>query len=131
MKYQIKIDRNSIEKNPKAGFRGPYLVPGILQTEVVNGEMHQTREVTRLYTLSGQPEYFFDYLPCEVQCDYCGEKFDYSLLESEWREIPSCCEDDYPDDTYEADCICPFCKQDDCCELEWERLSEIINEESK
>jgi hypothetical protein len=130
MKYQIKIDRNSIEKNPKAGFRGPYFVPGILQTEIIDGKIHQTREVNSFYTISGQAKYFFDYLPCEVQCDYCGEKFDHSLLESEWREIPSCYEEDYYfNDTYEADYICPFCKQDDCCELERENIEEVIKED--
>jgi hypothetical protein len=30
MKYTIKIDKNSIKKNPRAGFSGPYFVPGMI-----------------------------------------------------------------------------------------------------
>lgn len=42
-----------------------------------------TREMQRVSSITPEPSHFYEYLPFEVQCHMCEERFDYSELVAE------------------------------------------------
>lgn len=116
----IPIDRDTIRRNPLRGQRS-FLVPGRVQCEAVvdanSGKFHVTkrRDVQRIFTTEPQPEWLYEYLPTEVECNYCGATFDHSELQSD-----SC---DY------SERICPECGSWDCCDIEFESIDDIMQED--
>ena len=122
MNFFIPIDRKSVRKNPNAGstvyhmYAGPpeiteVFVNGILVSKTVNQPM-QT-----LHTLTPQPNYSFNHEDIEVRCESCEAMFPSSELVS----------DDVSDGDYGyswSDRCCPKCGTWDCCELEYEKLSD-------
>lgn len=133
---QIRIDKGSIRKNPNAGRTVYYREVGPPQSyeKIIDGdvviEKYNGRECIRRtkldndvyelsswmpfeiqYSLTPEPDYFFEYLSTDVSCEACGRKFDYSLLEDDW-----------PNDECRVINICPFCKEPNCCEIEYEQL---------
>jgi len=70
-------------------------------------------DVLRYRTLTPDPDFLFRYVPTVVECAECHERFDYSDLES----------DEIDDDIW-SDRVCPKCHAFDCCELEFENLTQ-------
>lgn len=113
VKYIVKINKETIKENPRAGQTVFYLPIGKPVTEYnEDGSIksvvypHQIIE-----TLVPQPKFIYDYLPTLVKCEFCGAEFDYNKLESE----------DY-DDYGWSENVCPKCHARDCCEIEFEKL---------
>lgn len=69
-----------------------------------------------IYTIGGEPKYFYSYGPTKIKCDTCDKIFLHTEL----------CKGEYDvDDEYEySDTICPFCDAFKCCELTFEALDE-------
>ena len=148
MKFNIKIDRNSIRKNPNAG-RTTYKIPGIKQefkdevtvrkfvrfgenqswqqisvdkTESVRTEI----PIQVIHSLSPEPDYLYNYAVTEITCLYCGNVFPHTDLKEEFVDgywDPEI-QDQYYWDYYKKN-ICPSCGSTDCCELEFEKLSDV------
>ncbi len=118
MKYTIKIDRNSIKKNPNAGFRGPYYVPG--KTDC-NADGSVSRNITPVYMINGEPEYSYDLIYPDITCQHCGSVSSYNELEDE-EYVDD--DDDYCISTN----ICPKCKTSDCCQIEFETLKDALKD---
>lgn len=115
-KYIVKIDRNSIKKNPKAGQRWGYHVPGNTCTEP-DGSI--SRHVTYVESLSLEPKVFYEYEDTEIECKYCKSRFDYKdLLEDE-------CYDEDENEEYSVS-VCPYCNKTDPCELEFENITKVL-----
>lgn len=118
MKTKIKIDRNSISINPNAG-RTHSIFPGkVLQNE----DGSQYRQLQTIYH-APISTYSFSYEKTNVECDYCKAVFDFSELSDTWG-------DDYDGGEYFVENICPKCKEGQCCEIEFEKIEEAINENS-
>lgn len=110
-KTLIKIDRSSIRRNHEfdqwsSGVR--QFVRG--QHE---GEMIETT------TMSPPPEWFYKFIPAKVTCRDCGAEFMDTELKSDWAV-------DGDGDDYEINRICPKCGESDCCELEFERIEDVV-----
>lgn len=168
MKYLVKIDRDSIKRNPIAGktssieyvgsemkftFSGksiPKTIKDNWDMELIVNEIVETEEGLYLNGLihSGNdhlleqlrsegvnvqvvhehlpikheplPDYIFKFEATQVQCVACDNRFKHTDLE----------EDLLVDGSYKQTLIkniCPFCKTSDCCELEYENISDVIN----
>jgi len=55
----------------------------------------------------------FEYVPTEVTCESCERTFLHTKLES--------ADDEFGDDYYYSDCVCPFCYEWDCCDIQFEQ----------
>lgn len=110
------IDLASIQKNPNAG-RKSYLVPGKLNTYTKDGITYQERAVTRMYSLTPEPEYLFKYEPMEAKCQFCHTVFSVNDLT-----------DDYNDDDCLIPDICPVCNAPYCLaeKIQPETLEEAL-----
>jgi hypothetical protein len=108
----VQIDLDSIKPNPRAG-ESIFYVPGVMRS---NG----SRSVQPMHTLGPAPAWLFTFLPTEVECENCHEKFPHSKLEdtTDW--------DSDEDGDYETGCefTCPFCKEDCGNTLRYEHLSD-------
>ncbi len=72
---------------------------------------------TELYTLGGEPKYFFTYLPTPVKCDDCGAEFPYTeLLALEF---------DGEDYEY-TNTGCPKCGYWNCCGIEFQKIEDFL-----
>ena len=168
MKTIIKIDRESIRRNPDAG-RTEWMVPALTWVEVftpngeyrsvgkveieampdgsatVRGEFIQTRafnsrlifgeqklefstsdnrivghqEYEEFRNMSPAPKWLYSYIPTQVKCDKCGAEFPDIELESD-----SC--DDAEGNYTPINNICPKCGKYDCCEIEYERIEDVV-----
>lgn len=136
MKYLIPIDRSSIKPNEHYPHLGTYIIYPIEYRKIetftyiaynspINWKLESSQvsveEVDHkeyVDALGKPPKYFYSYADTMVQCNCCLKKFNYGELESDRS-------DDLSDGT---DTQCPFCKKWDCCEIEYERLSEDILE---
>lgn len=125
-KYLVKIDRNSIKKNPNAGSKD-WLVPGRIETSwhIEMGEdekpkvvVTQHRNIQRVYSIFPEPADLFKYIPTQVKCKNCGKKSIHDELESD-------CLFDGENEIY-IENICPHCSHPNCCELEYEEMNERI-----
>ena len=135
MKYLIPIDRSSIKPNEHYPHLGRYEIYPRELTRVdiyrgygleANGNtkwvlvsqetMEPKPEYEYMEALGKAPKYFYSYSDTMVQCNSCLKKFDYAELELDWI--------DYLD--ARTDTKCPFCEAWDCCEIEYEKLSEEI-----
>lgn len=63
------------------------------------------------------PDYSFEYKNTEIECNGCGSKFMDNELESD-------------DDGYSST-VCPNCGQNDCCDIEYQSLSNFRKKVSK
>jgi Zn finger protein HypA/HybF involved in hydrogenase expression len=111
MKTLIKVDPNTIRKNPNAG-QSSFLVPGIVRQDE-QGNFY--RDVQTVHTLTPEPAFFFSYIDTNVTCEGCGDVFSYKELKSDV---------DAEDENYNT-CICPKCGKWDCCDIESETLKEV------
>jgi SPP1 gp7 family putative phage head morphogenesis protein len=75
----------------------------------------------KIISIPPQPVFLFDYMPTIIKCKYCGMKFDYKELESD------CVIAGDEEEIYCGE-ICPHCKRDDCCDIEFEELTEDMIE---
>ncbi len=62
-------------------------------------------------------DYSFKYEDTDVECNGCGSKFMHNELESD-------------DDGYSST-VCPKCGESDCCEVEYQSLSDFRKKKSK
>ena len=115
MKYIIKIDRETIKKNPNAErtvFHYP-LRPSYEYNE--DGTVKNIRqEYQTLYSLTPDPEFLYEYILTLVKCEYCNEEFYHNELQSE----------DWGDYGY-SDTVCPKCNVSNCCEIQFESIKEV------
>lgn len=127
MKYLIKIDRSSIKKNPYSGQNVFYRCLGnpIVETECDKNnnliEFSVRVPYETLYTLERQPRFNYTYEELLLKCSECGKEFSNKDLESFSDED---CDGNY----YFNDRICPKCGTWDCCEIEYEKLSDDVLE---
>lgn len=133
MKYLIPIDRSSIKPNPHYPNLHSYQThPTIYRKTVTNIyegyniknmklvsteeiiEEIQGREVIK--SLGVPPHYFYSHLPTMVQCEYCNAHFNHEDLEYDCEDL----------DSGWTETKCPKCGGWECCEIEYEKLSEEI-----
>ena len=57
-------------------------------------------------------DYWFEYRATDVICEHCGKSFDFLLLR-----------DDFDDG---KENICPYCHQDDCCDIGFETIEHAL-----
>ena len=132
MKFIIKIDKESIKENPNAGSMmhkfasGP---PKIEETyEVlfdgsrVLKNVRKTQPIQTIRHLNPEGPYLFDYLPTTIKCDYCGAEFDY-------KELSADCNCDSDGEEIWSNEICPKCGTWGCCEIEYEKIEKLKEEE--
>lgn len=120
MKYIIKIDRKTIKKNPHAGSTTFYVAGHPYMEKHEDGSISYHSPVQTLHTLCPQPKFLYEYVPCDVKCDFCESEFDYTELLTE----------DYADYWY-SDTVCPECHSPNCCEIEFENLEKDYEPENK
>lgn len=81
--------------------------------------LNRRQNCQKVFTLSPEPEYLYEYQDATVECAYCYSRFHYSLLGEDF-------ETGYDEDgyifEYHINNICPVCKTKDCCQIEWEKL---------
>lgn len=134
----IKIDKNSIKKNPNAGNTSYILPSGPLQRhkEVINTKNYikikedeewmlvsESEEVSVshsqpqqvIHSLTPEGKYNFSYEDTKVRCKDCDKEFSYKLLDSSYEY----------DSFYEN--ICPYCNLPNCCEYRFETIEEALN----
>jgi len=104
---EIKINQNTIKRNPDAG-RTTFLVPGRWQQDA-DGSRH--RDIQVVHASCPEPGFLFEYEPTMVECSECHQKFLHTELRS----------DSFDDGSY-SDTICPKCGAWNCCEIKYERL---------
>lgn len=146
----IKINRNSVRKNPNAG-NTIYYIPGqkqeyktVVETKqyVKFGNKgwqlisHDTQETQRteqpvqtVHTLSPAPQWLYSYEDPEVECNACGNKSKYSELKE--KEIPGYYDDEVQDHYHYSttiERICPICDSEECCKIELEKIEDVVNE---
>lgn len=132
-KYLIPIDRSSIKPNPHYPHLGRYEIypreltrvdtyrgygleaNGKTKWVLVSQEILEPKpEYEYIEALGTAPRYFYSYSDTMVQCDNCRKQFNYNELQYE----------DMYDSWGYTDRQCPFCHRWDCCELEYEKLSQ-------
>ena len=74
------------------------------------------REVHRVRTLTPEPSYLFAYEEAIVKCEECGAEFVHDEFESDYMP-------DGVGDEIWSNRICPKCGYWDCCETEYENLT--------
>jgi len=147
----VKIDRTTIKKNPNAG-KTTYILPigpeecfkteyygdrvkeyvvyskserlildrprreGDLQSGSISCRYSQPTQV--IHTLSPEPAYFYKYENPTIECEYCKSQFKHTELQSD--EYSFC------EDYGYSDCVCPKCKEWNCCKLEYENIEDAI-----
>jgi predicted RNA-binding Zn-ribbon protein involved in translation (DUF1610 family) len=62
------------------------------------------------------PAYSFDYENTKIKCNECGEEIMTDDLKSE----------ESSDGEYYSDRICPKCGMFDCCDLEYEKIGDVL-----
>ena len=130
MIHKILIDKGSVETNPRSGSTvlqydtGPRTYTRDTKEVSEDGKnwviTHQEtisrNNIQTMHTLSPGAPFLFKYLPQLVQCVDCFAVFDWSLLES----------NSYYDEDEDiwTNTQCPYCKNWECCDIEFEKLSE-------
>lgn len=74
-------------------------------------EMNTERNTVRHLPI---PQFEYSYVPTPVKCDECGASFLHTALLSEESDDGEC---------YSAR-VCPVCKAFECCDLEFEKLTQ-------
>lgn len=130
MKYFIPIDRTTIRENPNAGNtvyyqQGPTEYQ--MNLELISWDNKKWKltavnktakqNINKLYSLTPEGSHFYDFEKTIISCDSCGKTFSWDQLKAEG------CDD------FWSDRICPSCEAWDCCELEFERLNDILKED--
>ena len=125
MKITVKIDKNSIKKNPKGGERTTYHVPGVTMPDG-RGGMHRSVQICS--SLTPEPYYFYKHLPCTITCDKCSKDFlkedliEYEETIEDYEEYDEC--DEYEECTYEVLVRkCPHCEKELDIEFKFEKLN--------
>lgn len=116
-KFLIKIDRNSIKENPDAG-QTSFFIPGAVYKTATGWARH----IQQCHQMTPDPNYLFNYEDCEVECTYCKEKFSYKDLKSKEAY------DFEYDEDYTLYYVCPKCNEPDCCDFEYEKIDDVLNE---
>ena len=111
--YIVKVDRDSVKRNPEAGSQGPYFVRG-------------SSGYQQMWTLSRQPTWLFKYSDCQVTCGECGETFSYKDLTSE--DVEEYCDACGMWSEYTRSNICPKCGELECVELDYEDIDSVVKE---
>lgn len=113
--YGREID--GVNDNSKVNCTGVILSDDLLDMCVENKfegvTINMKRGMNRIYH-QPIPKYSFEYEDSEVQCCECGETFKRSELLHD--EI----------DDYYSLSVCPKCGEFDCCELEYEKINDVI-----
>jgi len=112
--FKILIDRSTIRRNPNAG-RNTYHIPGPVHCSNGPTGITMTREFQTMHTMCPEPSFFFSYIPTEVECDTCHQKFLHTELQAD-------VEYDGEGGEFYSDRICPRCREFDCCFLDCERI---------
>lgn len=127
---KILVDRGSVEHNPRSGSTALHYEcgPAIHKREthevsedgkkwvITKQETIRTNNIQTMHTLSPGAPFLFKYLPQLVQCVDCFKVFDWSLLKNHSYF-------DEDEDIW-TDTECPHCGNWDCCDIEFEKLSE-------
>lgn len=108
----IRIDRNSIRKNPDAGHTSFFVKGREWEERHPDGSITHHAPVEVVHTMYPAPTFLFDYVPAQVTCEDCGASFLHTELEADSVDC----------DAYST-AVCPRCKTWDCCEIEYEKLT--------
>lgn len=140
----IPINKKTIRPNPQAG-QTVFHIPGrqeVTETVIQDGiksvySLYQdkklliaqetcsepnsiaknvSQDIQTLCTLSPQSKYLYEYEETNVVCKYCEWTGKVDELEGEYRYFEDYCESN--------DTICPNCKEWNCCEYQYEKLSD-------
>ena len=117
MKFVVRIDPDSIKKNPDAG-RTSFFVAGMIHN---NPDGSMSREVQQMHQMTPDPNYTCEVLGCDVVCDECGKIFPHEELEE--RRYGG----GWDDEWYDVN-VCPYCEEVECCELEYEQFNNVTGE---
>jgi hypothetical protein len=77
-----------------------------------------SRPVEHCRTLIPAASHLFEREAIQVQCEECGAEFSYRDLKADAMG--------YGDDEIWSNAICPECGHWDCCELEYEKLEDVL-----
>ena len=114
MRFVVKIDKDTIKKNPDAGRTVDYCVVGRpVITYHEGGSMGILQPVQILHRMAPSPQFLYQYLPTRVSCEYCSAEFNFDELESDG------------DEEGWSETVCPKCHIWNCCEVEFESLSQL------
>ncbi len=130
----IRVDRDSVKRNPRSGRTDFQVCTGPPTYErrtnevsadgetwiITNQTTTRTDNVQTIHTLAPAGPFLFDYLLTKVKCVECNCEFDHTKLESESEDNGSSEYDWY------SERVCPRCGKWDCCELEFEKLSNEV-----
>ncbi len=109
----IKIDRATIRENPNAG-NTVYYVPG--KPEISEDGSTRTMNIQTLYSLTPEPKWLYKYTPTVIECKNCKKFIIHTELES----------DSFDYDGGYSNRVCPECGEWDCCDIEFEKITDVI-----
>lgn len=131
--FFVKIDRNSIKKNPNAGnettiiqgpiefkHRGETITLKQAQELAANGgELRVERYITE-FRYFPEDDYFYEYEKIKVRCNNCSGEFFSNELQSDedW---------DGENEIYSTE-VCPLCGEFDCCVIEYEKIEDALKD---
>ncbi len=72
--------------------------------------------IQEIHSLTPQPNWLYEYEDAEVECSICRSEFPWEKLESDYGW-------DADDEIY-SNSVCPECGAWECCEIEFEKLSD-------
>jgi hypothetical protein len=81
-----------------------------------NVKIDITNTFDEINTLTPEGSHFFNYKNTKVKCIFCKSKFSYLELE------------DSLDYDHPVTNICPKCKEPFCCDIEYEKLKDVLKE---
>lgn len=144
----IKINRKSIKKNPNAGNTTYHMPLGpteyhktvintkqyvsnngidyLLVADNTETKLSLSQPVQTIHTLSPEPDWLYKYEDPEVECKECGNKFKHSELKDESHEY---IDEDGFDNWGEIKNVCPICDTQECCDVKFEKIEDIIREQ--
>ena len=126
-KYFVRIDRTTIKKNPEWIDGSPndqVMVPGCPRdvADKDGNVIGQEYSMVRYYTIGPcRPKWLYAHKPCEVECEFCHERFDADELEYA-NDCPL--DEDGNESFFETNRQCPKCGAWNCCDVKWEKLSD-------
>lgn len=126
-KFLVKIDRDTIKydagvyqlpSGPEERTRKIEQIWSPTQNEWITTSYQESinQPIQTLYSFPGNK---YGYLPTLVRCNSCDKQFLHTELET-FEDFYELCER-----------VCPFCKQIECCELEFETLKDVENDSAR
>jgi hypothetical protein len=85
-----------------------------INTQSISYELKRENQI--LYTVTPEPNYLYEYIPTNIQCDYCNRVFSYKELKRDLYR------NDYNYEEFWSNNICPLCDEPNCAEIEYEKL---------